>query len=296
MKVLVIGSNGFIGSQVVLALASKHEVYCAARGLTGDARDYSIDLEDPRSIKKVLINVKPEVIVNCAGVVDNSEKAQLNPIFTANLIDVILSSGIKLKQLIISGSASEYGVVDAKNIPVSEDVPLYADSGYGLSKLNETKLALEARAKHTLPIVVARIFNPIGLGMHERLLIPRIIKQIQEIKQGSRDEIEISRLDTKRDYISVKDVALAISTIVGSNPKETVYNIGSGKSTTTRELIDFILRYINLPVKPKIVETLANAEPIVAECADISRIHKEFGWKPLNTVEATVKEIVNATK
>src|SRR5947199_333717 len=81
----------------------------------------------------------------------------------------------------------------------------------------ETAIALEYRDTHNLPVTVARIFNPIGHGMHPRFLIPQLIQQTHEILINKRAAIEVSRLNAKRDYIDVNDVATAIKTLVEGN-------------------------------------------------------------------------------
>lgn len=296
MKILILGSNGFIGSKVIEALSADHEVVGTVRITRTKDRDVYIDLLKRETIAKALKEIEPEVVINCAGVVDNSEASDANPVFTSNLLEEVLASGLQFKRIIISGSAAEYGVVDEKNIPVNEDAPLNATSGYGLSKLKESALALDFREKHNLPVVVARIFNPIGVGMHPKFIIPGIMRQIVEIKEGRKDVIEVSRLDSKRDYIDVDDIARAIKVLVENTPLQAVYNVGSGKSTSNAELIEMMVKNSRLNSMPTVKETFPEPEPIYAIQADINRIEKEFGWRPQRIIEETIKEVVNAAR
>ncbi len=296
MKILILGADGFVGRHVKTALLPIHEVYGASNRASETEGTHHLDLLNKATIAKVLTSLQPDIIINCAGVVDNSEKAQLNPIMTSNLLEEIVVSGLKLKRIIISGSAAEYGIVRPTDIPVNEDVPLNASSGYGLSKAQETRLALEFKHNQNLPIVIARIFNPIGAGMHPRFLIPSIISQVRAIEEGQGDTIELSGLSPKRDYINIKDVSSAIKAIVEGNPKETIYNIGSGKSTSNGELVEIILKNSKLDTRPRILETSKQDEPLIAIQADITRVREEFGWEPITTIEATIKEIMHVTK
>lgn len=293
MKVLIIGSDGFIGSRVKEALAD-HSLYEANRSKPQNANQLYIDLTEARTIDEALRSVRPEIIVNCAGVVDNSEKAKLNPLFTGNLLKSVSQNAGGVSRILISGSASVYGEVDESNIPVDEDTPLNAKQGYGLSKLEEEQVAQEYRNRHGLPIVVTRIFNPIGRGMHPRLLVASLVRQVDEISTGMRRKIEVSRTDTKRDYINVKDVASAIKSLVENIPKESVYNIGSGVSTSNGELIELILKHSKIQDRPEIIQTFDKPEPLVAIQADINRIKGEFSWSPAFSIEETVKEVVDS--
>lgn len=296
MKILLLGADGFIGKHVRQALSEEHEVYAATRNPSTDDHEQRVDLEDKQSIVEALKSIQPEAIINCAGVVENSEKSKLNVLFTTNLLEAVKEASLKPKRIIISGSAAEYGVVDMSNIPVSESAPLNANGGYGESKLKEGLTALELAKKYELPVIIARIFNPIGVGMHPRFLIPKMIEQIREFGTGARTIIEVSRLNSKRDYINVKDIATAIKVLVEGEPKETIYNIGSGKSASNGELIELILNNSKLDARPEIVETSAEEEPLVAIQADITRIRTEFNWEPMYTLEQTVKEIIHATQ
>jgi len=102
-------------------------------------------------------------------------------------------------------------------------------------------------------------------------------------------------LDSRRDYIDARDFALAIQALVENQPKQDVYNIGSGKSTSNQELIDLLLKYSQLAKRPEIIEAMDRPEPKVAAKADINRIHSELGWSPSIPLEETIKDIVNDT-
>lgn len=289
MKVLIIGSDGFLGHNAVDGLSGDHEVIGANRS----SSEYPIDLKEPDSIASALASIQPKAIINCAGVVENSNKADLNPVFTENLLRAIVVSKLKLQRVVIIGSAAEYGVVGRENEPTKETAPLMATSPYGMSKIRETETAIEYARNYRLPVIVARLFNPIGTNMPSRLLVPRIIDQVKAIQQGQRASVDVSRLDARRDYINVKDVVSALNHILCNQPKSHLYNIGSGVSTSNQEIIDLILRLTkNLPKHIKICQTADEPEPLYADRADISRMRLEFAWRPKYSIEDAIKEIV----
>jgi GDP-4-dehydro-6-deoxy-D-mannose reductase len=297
VKILVLGADGFIGTEVSAVLAKDNDVYEGVYSSAEKREDtIRLDLLDKATVLAAIFKVKPQIIINCAGVVENSKKAELNIEFTRNLLESAVSSGLKFTKIIICGSAAEYGSIDPSQLPVKEDAKLNAANDYGRSKLNEVKLALEYKQKYNLPIVIARIFNPIGAGMHERMIIPGILRQVKAIKKGYSDTIEVSRRDSLRDYINVKDVAQAIRALALGQTHYDVYNIGSGRSTSNQELIDLVLNDFQLDKEPRITETLAKPEPPQAAKADISRIKSDLGWSPEYTIEDSIKEIANATR
>lgn len=292
MKILITGAHGFIGQYAVKLLGENHEVIDSARS----SATCILDLSDTKSITKALQEHQPEVIINCAGVVENSDKAALNETYTKNLLEAILASGAKPKSILILGSAAEYGVVAQEDLPIREDSTLAATSPYGLGKLREVQTALEFKAKHGLPITVARIFNPVGVNMPSRMLVPGVIAQIQAIREGNKDVIEVSRLDAIRDYISVEDVIYAFDKLITAEPEHDVYNVGSGIATSNGELVKLIIEQSKVLPAPKVVETKPEPEPIMAAQADISRLKNEFGWSPKRTLAESIEGIVSATE
>lgn len=282
MKVLVFGANGFFGSYATRALAEKHEVVTASRNPVGV--QYTVNLNSLEDIRGVIEAERPEVIVNCAGIVENSEKAQLNVTFTSNIFEAAKQADLLPKRFIVSGSASEYGEVAPNDLPVTETTPLKPTSVYGRYKTEEVVVALRYGEELGVQVVIARIFNPLGASMHERMLLPNLIRQARAIKTGSTDKFELSRLDARRDYIDIRDVAEAICVLVDSPLKHSVYNIGSGIATTNGQLIQTLIRLFELPENTQVHETSDSSEPLVACQADITRIREDTGWTPRRTL------------
>ena len=292
MKILVFGSNGFIGRTVVKTLTPEYEVYKGDRSSDGGANSFVVDLLDQASIISILDSVKPEVIINCAGTVENTEKAlSINPIITLNILQSVQLKHLSVKKIIICGSAGEYGIVENEG-PVSEETPLMGTSFYARSKVLESSAALAFAGTTNLPVIVARIFNPIGVGMHPRFLLPNLIGQVREIKSGKRKTVELSRLDAKRDYINVLDIAEAIKLLIESDNTSGVYNVGSGQPITNQQLLNGIFEQQGVPEdKYTLSETCSSPEPNYAVDADISKITKEVGWVPKYDIQTTIKQI-----
>lgn len=297
MKVLVFGADGFIGRNVCMEIEKAHDVTKAIRELpVDDGKSVQVNLLDQASIGEVLEKINPEVIINCAGVVDAATMdLELNSQFTKNILDKAVKTS-NVKKVIICGSAGEYGLVDRKNIPTNEDAPLNANYGYGLSKVNEEVLALSYQKQFGIKVIVLRIFNPIGRGMANKFLLMRLLQQADDYRHGNRSTIEVVRLDSKRDYVAINDVAKAFKSVVEGNPLNSVYNVGSGLSTTNGKLLELVLKNSKLDTMPQIIETSDVVEPLVAIQADISRLSNEFNWHPLQKLEETVKEIVDDKK
>ncbi|MBU1118701.1 NAD(P)-dependent oxidoreductase [Patescibacteria group bacterium] len=290
-KVLVLGSRGFIGRAVTSYLQNK-EVFVVTADRSDTTCDFTVDLKNKDDVLDLVRKTLPSYIINCAGIL-TAEHCFLNPVFSMNVLSAleVFKSQITCK-LIVLGSASEYGIVG--KLPVSEDAPLMPQNAYDMSKVIETLSALKYAELHGLNVVIARLFNPIGALMHERTLIPSLIRQVKELARSSQKKLEVNRLDSKRDFLAVSDVAEAIATIALSEEnKEKVYNIGSGEEASVEQLIQSFLETVNFSRNIEIVETSEQPEPQYASRADISRISTEFGWKPKNNLREVVNELVN---
>ena len=294
MKILLFGATGFIGRVIRKNLSVGHEVIAAVRSDTPGDDEVFVDLLDQKSIQVALNQLKPDVIVNSAGIVDPNADTMLNVEFTKNIFEAALISEAPVRKVIISGSAGEYGrILSKEELPVSEETPLRADSGYGLAKKLEEETALKYHEKGFPGVVVARIFNPIGVGMADKFLVSRIRKQIYEFVDGKRTSLEISRKDSTRDYIAVDDIASAIRVLVEGNASHTVYNIGSGTAMSNGDLLQLMVSSSKIEHEPEVVETSDQPEPLVASRADITRIQNEFHWTPKYTIADIVEEIMN---
>ncbi len=291
MTIAVFGSSGFIGRAVVSELE-----LAGYKVLTGinPGNSERIDLLDKQAIVEYLGHYSPEVVINCAGLVGADVEYDNNTRFTENILAGVKLAGVAVKRVIITGSAGEYGQVS--KVPVSEDAPLNATNAYALSKVREELVALRVGKEMNVQVVVARVFNPLGPGMQQKFLIPKLLDQINDVQTGKADRIEISRLDSRRDYIAVSDIAVAYRLLIEGEPKHAVYNIGSGIASTNAEIVDLLLKNSKLSERPKIIETSDLPESLIACQADISRIHDEFGWKPVKNLELIVKEIVDESK
>lgn len=289
---MVAGALGFIGAHVTEQFRNdkNFEVLLTSRqGKDDDDFHIALDLSKPSDVLQVISHFRPDIIINCSGVVRNTETAALNTTITMNILKACAQSKLK-NRVIILGSAAEYGEV--RILPVDENTPTNPTILYGRYKLQESTSAVAFGKKNEIEVVVARLFNPIGIGMDDKFLIPSSLKQLQDYKLKKVYYIEVSRLDSSRDYLDVRDVATAIKLLAtAKNLNHSYYNVGSGVKTTNESLIRRIARELKVD-DLKFKELQANPEPQVATQADNTRIRDEFGWSPKFTLEATITEIV----
>lgn len=295
MKTLVIGAEGFIGRTVCRVLSYDGELTIGARAPDHGARGSQyVDLLQPSSITAALAKVQPEVVINCAGIV-TAAGSPTNTAMTGNLLQAVLKSGIDVRSVVICGSAAAYGPVRPGDLPVRESNPLAAFSAYGMDKVREESLGRLYRYSFGIPVVTARIFNPIGSGMPTRQFLPSMCRQLQQWKAGRRERLEVTRLDAARDYLSATDVARALSLLAYGEPRESAYNIGSGRRTSNGELLKRVFTLAGLHDVPPVSQTSSSPELPLASQADTTAITTEFGWTPEVALDDSILEVLDET-
>lgn len=162
-RVLVTGTRGMLGSEVVLALARSCDVTGA------DIDDF--DLTDPEATRCAVRAVAPDVVVNCAGYtdVDGSEANRelafaVNAAGAGNLAREAVSLGAYMVHL-----STDYVFDGKKGGPYNED-----DEPHPLSVYGESKLAGEREVQgaggHHLIVRSAWLYGHNGGNFVETIL------------------------------------------------------------------------------------------------------------------------------
>ncbi len=213
-----------------------------------------------------------------------------------DILDMALHHGVRA--FVFSSSATVYG--DPEILPIPETAPRKpATSPYGNTKqigediLRDTTLM----ANGTLHSIALRYFNPIGAhpsGLIGELPIGtpnNLLPYITQTAAGKIPQITIFGNDYPtpdgtgiRDFIHVVDLAQAhIATLESLFSEKniskgfSIYNIGTGKGTSVKELIKTFEQVTGVPV-PHTVGTRRPGD--IAACyANPQKIKKELKWE-----------------
>jgi GDP-4-dehydro-6-deoxy-D-mannose reductase len=138
--------------------------------------------------------------------------------------------------VVVAGSAAEYGLVEPQALPVTEEHRCEPFTDYGISKYAQTLLSL-AKSRTGVPVLVARIFNPIGQGMPSHLALANFAAQI---KPGqTRSTLEVGNLEVRRDFIGAAEAArLVVGLASQKSLYGGVYNICSGEAVQLKDIVE----------------------------------------------------------
>ena len=204
----------------------------------------------------------------------------------------ILSSCLKSKKIekIITASTSEvYG--SAINVPIDETHPLQAQSPYSATKIAADSLATSFYLSFDLPITIARPFNNYGPRQSTRAVIPTIISQIL----NGRKKIELGNINTKRDFVYVKDTVEALSLLKKENKMiGEIVNICSSQEISIESLFHKIKGLLNSDAK--LVTKKSRIRPKNSEVTRLlgnnKKMKRSFKWKTKYNFEDGLKETI----
>ena len=261
-KVLVTGSRGFIGKQVIKRL-KKSEI------LTDLIDSKRIDLKNIEEVMKLNAS---DVVIHLGGKTTKGlkwdEYFNNNVLGTLNILEYCITK--KIKKMIF---VSSYVYGNPKYLPIDEEHPIDPHNAYTKSKYLAEQLC-EFYAKNSdLNIIILRPFNIFGKTLPDGFLISNLLKSIK-----TNEEITIVNKDSKRDFLHVDDFVDLILKIKDYDFKFEVFNVGSGKSYSFTEVIEKMekisLKKLNLQYKE-------SEENFIGEIiADISKLNNKIKWEP----------------
>ncbi len=301
-KILVLGADGFLGSNLVFALLKDKKNEVRALDLFKDG--VSQNLESARKkieifqgnflnkndLRKALQGIDyvfhfVSFTTPGSSMSDPLIDIDTNLKGTINLLEECVKAKVK-KIIYPSSGGAIYG--DQKKEKYSEEDSLYPISPYAISKLAIEKYLEYYRIFRGLDYLVARISNP--YGPHQNVvgnqgIIPiflNLIKNSQPISIfGDGKNI--------RDYIFVDDaIDNLLKLSFGSKNKYRIYNIGSGEGISINELVEAMKKITQKRIKTNgLPQRKADIRSIVL---DISRIQQEFDYSPKVNLEKGIKQ------
>lgn len=279
MKVLVIGSKGFIGSALCEFLKNKSvEVVESDISVDHGNNNYiQLDPVDP-NFRKVFGNGNFSHCVNCSGAanVNESIKEPLRDYYlnTANVFRILDSIRIHSPycRFINLSSAAVYG--NPTGLPISEETNKQPISPYGHHKLFSEKICTEFYELFKVPTISLRIFSAYGVGLKKQLF--------WDIYNKANKNQRISLYGTgneSRDFVHISDLVSAIYLIMRKAEfNGTAVNIANGVEYTIAEVGEMFIEYFG---KNRFLDF--NGQENVGNPnnwrADISKL-SSFGYKP----------------
>ena len=299
MRILITGAFGFLGRNLVDHLEKDHDLILT---------DRETDLFETEAMSKWMIGkhivfcdldkeaeklqeVLPLVdcVIHCAAMTRIPPSWNLykqyyeTNILTSTLL-YILCQAYGVKKFVFISSSSVYG--NNGTDTQTEDSPLMPTNPYAVSKMSaEHALKVQSLMGKT-ELVIIRPFTMYGDYMNlgpDALVIGKFIK--------ARDDKEPLQLDgggtQTRDFLHASDAVEGIKLIVENGQDGDIFNLGTGRSVTIKQLADII--------SPKQVTTPQRRGHVERTQADITKLSK-LGYEPKVDVLEWLTELMSYSK
>jgi nucleoside-diphosphate-sugar epimerase len=174
--------------------------------------------------------------------------------------------------------------------PIDEKHPMQAQSPYSATKIAADSLCESYARSFDMPVSVVRPFNTFGPRQSARAIIPCVISQAVAEKR-----VRLGSLTPVRDLTYVKDTVRGFLRIA-EEPRTigNVVNLGRGEGITMGDLVDRILKLMDLdvPVEHDSLRVRPEKSEVLKLICANARAREWLGWEPRYTLDAGLLETI----
>jgi nucleoside-diphosphate-sugar epimerase len=289
----VTGASGFLGGHFIRAALESHDVFVHGvvrpsskvdADVSSHPRFYSV-LSDRESLRKAFSNQKFDVVLHLATEYGRG----------ATSVSTVLEANLALPVAILD-LCREFDCKAFINIDSYFNKPdsTYSHlSNYSLSKKSLVNwFPFYSETVTILNVVLEHVYGP---GDSEQKFLPSMIREIVS-KQSAT--VEATSGYQKRDFVHVDDVVSALLCLTrrlrdfpNTTDRLTQVPLGSGVTTSIRELCDRIISLSNSPSRMLYGSLPSRIDEIPTSVADIDYLRR-LGWAPKIDLVTGLKRLI----
>jgi UDP-glucose 4-epimerase len=286
MRILVTGSNGFIGSNLVAELARLGtDVTGLARGMNDAAapgkgvRHVNCDLRDADRTRALIRSIRPQLVFHLAAYPDGPESSeQTHGVLENNVGGLVnLLEGLRelsAVTLVYGDSAKAYGNT---GVPYRCEQALEPLSAYAVSKVAGWGFVDLYRRVHGIQAFGLRPTLVYGPGQRFNLF-----SYLMRAINPSNHDIALDGGAQTRDPIYIDD---AVSAFIAAAEHGSALNgrsvpLGGGREVSVTELAELTVQVLGGKQKVVSRPTSVRLTETMRSWCDNSEISRAIGWKP----------------
>ena len=292
MKILIIGSKGFIGSHAVKHFSNLPNFDCWSCDVVVDYNDNKYFVLDSTNsdFNEIFEQVKFDVCINCSGAASVPDSLlhplrdfMLNTHNVAKMLEAIRKHVPHCKFINLS-SAAVYG--NPVQLPIMEEQDSRPVSPYGNHKWYAEEICREYGNYFNVKSCSLRIFSAYGPGLKKQLLW-----DIAQKSKAGNLKLYGTGNET-RDFIYVEDIVSCLEIIIhkGEFLPSSVYNIANGEPVRIKDIAETLLFALNFQGDLSFSGEERLGDPIHWQ-ADITKI-KALGYRSSFSIQNGVIRFV----
>ena len=296
MKILITGSHGMVGSNIVEHVAaSKHEI------LSPTSKE--LNLLDPSSIDKYMNIYHPDMVIHTAGIVGGIQANMAEPVrfLVDNMqmgLNILMASRTHEVKWFMNLSSSCMYPRDAQN-PLSEDLILKGEleptnEGYAIAKVASTRLC-EYINREDESFLYKTVIPCNLYGKYDKFdpehshMIPAVIRKINDAKKNNLKSVDIWGDGlARREFMYTADFADFVYYAIDNFEKMPQnINVGLGHDYTINEYYQKIADTIGY--QGEFTHDLSRPTGMQQKLIDDTRL-KEFDWQHQTALEQGIQK------
>lgn len=287
LKILVSGSTGFIGSNLLPKLIDLgHEVEGISRKhAKSDHKIHIVNLRSGHLDKKIKAQ-SFDAIIHLAADTDEKDLPSMfsdNVITTLNILEFAREK--KIKKIVFVSGHNVYS--PSRMLPIREDHVIAPFTNYGCTKLLSENLVSYYSHKFDIDVIILRVSVTYGDGQPQRSTISKFINNYRNSKPIILHKYKNGF--QKVDLIHVSDVCDAIIKALSSKKKFAIYNIASGKPSTVKDISKILHLHNHSTTRFKVQNISKKA---VHFYYDIESAKKELDFEPKISLENGITNLL----
>lgn len=292
MKILITGTNGFIGSHIANSLKIQHQITGIGtkdQSLVEGIEYFKVDISNDDDINHFLAQENQfDAIVHGSAYISKDN-------FDRKLIDVNCYGSLNILKIIqqhhpkVVIHTSGITVIGEPHVlPIKENHPLKPISLYHSTKAF-TEFIMHRCPPETMYINL-RIPSPIGAGMNPKTILPIFLKNAIDHKtinlygKGSR----------KQNYLDIQDIVNCVRLILNKPDAESGnYNIGAKTSISNLDLAKLCIECVDSTSKIEFIDK-PDPQDHLDWTIDTSKAKQTFGFEPMISIKESISNIIQS--